>query len=434
MKERQFPRSFFVYWQLTLGVLGIICPVVSYADEGFGMTKANVFLERLRPADVFIPGTEIDVRASGEGEGSDVERRLVSSLESQLLGNDLRLSRAIDQPSTVIEVAILDSNGDSRWESRQVSRMVAAGKDSKGKTRYESRKVTVRYKIVSYFLSLSFQVQDMKSGRTLDADTVEYDFKKEYEDGKGALEKAQLEGLAIQDVSQRIAQRLTPTAERIGVLLPKKSFKDYINLAEAGLWNRYLEALERLPARPNRKDEAYRQYAMGVAYEALGYGVEDPETAIRYLEQATEQYNAAIEGNPAEKYFTGGFEGSGFFAGLKKGWAGGDGEAKQAMAPIERVRSALEQYQRVIEYREKNVILAQAGARALEADAGDDDRITNRSIIEMAAAGLSDDVILAALKHAEAMDFDTSPRGLIELAKGNVSERVIQYLQEIGSK
>ena len=167
MRYDKFTRRMCVFWQLALMGVASIFPTAVRADEGFGMPKTTVYLQRVKPADVFIPGTDIDVRVSAEGNGGDIERRLVSSLESKLLGNDPRLSRAIHQPSTVVEVTVLDNRGDSRWESRQVSRTVAAGKDSKGNTRYESRKVTVRFKIVSYFLSVAYQVQDMQSGATL---------------------------------------------------------------------------------------------------------------------------------------------------------------------------------------------------------------------------------------------------------------------------
>jgi hypothetical protein len=50
-------------------------------------------------------------------------------------------------------------------------------------------------------------------------------------------------------------------------------------------------------------DDAYRLYDVGVAYEALGYGADDPKQAVTYLQKASTNYGKAIDSNPGEKYF-----------------------------------------------------------------------------------------------------------------------------------
>ena len=91
-------------------------------------------------------------------------------------------------------------------------------------------------------------VIDLRSGRS--ADTVDWNVQNEFQDGNGA---------------------------------------PYVSSPEA---------LEKMPARPNPADEAYRHYAMGVAYEALGHGAEDADTTRKYLDQASTQSSNAIDGNP----------------------------------------------------------------------------------------------------------------------------------------
>lgn len=52
----------------------------------------------------------------------------------------------------------------------------------------------------------------------------------------------------------------------------------------------------------------------------------------------------------------------------------------------------------------------------------------NEDIIAMARAGLSDNIIISAIRTAALTKFDLTPSGIIALKKGGVSERVIQAL------
>ena len=413
---------------LCLAIL-LLAPAAGFAGEGFGWPKKRtVQLQRQRPADVYLAGTRIAIRPSGKG--GDVERQLSSWLESELLRNDSRLEVA-EPPDTEIEVEVLQDDHNASWENRTVTKQVEAGKDSKGKTIWRSQEVSVRYEVIHYLLSVSYKVTDAHRGASLDSGNLSFPFDKDYEEGHGAPERSALVGMAISNVSSQIARRLTPTAEQVGVLLPQGSLKELARLAEANLWDRYLEGLERLPRRPDREDESYRQFALGIAYEALGYRAEDTETALRYLEQASTHYNAAVEGNPGEKYFTQSYDG-GFVGQFFKG--------ERAMAPMDRVRSALVQYQRLVELQQlqdeaSTTVASTAGSKGtLDSSTGGNpgsDALTNRSVIEMSQAGLPEDVILTAVKSAPSTAFDLSPTGLVELARGKVSHSVIQQLQTL---
>ena len=61
------------------------------------------------------------------------------------------------------------------------------------------------------------------------------------------------------------------------------------NLAEKGLWSRYLETLETMTPLSKTTDDAYRLYNIGVAYEALAYQSEDKNATEKFLEKARHQ-------------------------------------------------------------------------------------------------------------------------------------------------
>src|SRR6185295_1902853 len=146
----------------------------------------------------------------------------------------------------------------------------------------------------------SYTVQDQGARKTLFADSLDIPYHKEFEDGSGAPTEADLTASVVQQAVGQIIYKLTPTEETLQVLVPKGSFEDYINLAEAGLWSRYSETIEARPALANPVEEAYRQYALGLSYEALGYGADSTETTLRYLEQAAQHYNSSLSLNPKE--------------------------------------------------------------------------------------------------------------------------------------
>lgn len=56
------------------------------------------------------------------------------------------------------------------------------------------------------------------------------------------------------------------------------------------------------------------------------------------------------------------------------------------------------------------------------------DTIRNSDVIAMVKVGLSDSIIIAAIKQSASAEFDVSPAGLIALKTGGVSEAVIQTL------
>ncbi len=400
------------------------------AREGFGIARKTATLVRINPPKVFLMGTRISVKATSQSSlDQALAERIRSQLESELISADGRLTVDAMNPEVLTEVSVLQDDYNEDWQKRKEIQRRQVGKDAKGKPVWQDYEVEVSYKAVSYAFRSAYKVTDLVKGKSLDADSIRFDSKKDYREGSGAPQKFELENSGAAAVVSQIVPRLTPSREKIGVLLPKGSLEDFLRLAENGLWNKYLEALEGLPEKPKPADEAYRQYALGTAYEALGYGAEDPATTLKYLEQAATYYNRALESNPEEKFFSKSYDSF---------WT-----SKSAPAPLERVKEALTDYRRIVEFRESYAklqvaksALPIAGGKSLEGSSPErpSNVVDNVAVIQMVRSGLPENVILTAINDASQCRFDVSPKRLVELSEAKVSVQLIQRMQEMTGK
>lgn len=416
-------------------------PVEGLPSEGFGvLNKDFAVVNRVHPPRVFLTGTKIAVKVEGQTTVQKAAaERLRSLLESELLGADPRLSLDPSRPETLVEVTVVEDAADRKSETRRMTRLIDTGqKDAKGKPIFRSQEENVRYEIVAHSFSAAYRVQDVRSKANLDADTLNYKYSEEFMGGNGAPNDQALEASAISRTVEAVRARLTPTQEQVGVLLPRGSLKDLNNLATAGLWNQYLEALQVLPQRPKPEDEAYRQYATGLAYEALGYAAETADDTLRYLQQASAFYNQALQANPGEKYFSQPYARSAFNLAsfLKPGTGSGSSPASTLPAPLTRVRAALVDYQRIKEFHPPAELESKALSATGEgvATAETEDLLDNGDVIDMVKAGLAEDIILSAIDAADQNSFDVSAKGLIQLGKAKVSKAVILRIQAKAAK
>ena len=410
------------------------------AKEGFGMMKKLVTLHRINPPEVLITGTRI--QAVGKGEGRDrqeIATQIATQLGSELVQHDSRFSLDAQRPQTIVEVTVLNHSYDTTWENREGTRLEPAGKDDKGKMQYRSVDVTLRYQIVNHRFGASYTVQDQSTRKTLFADSLDIAFREDFQDGHNAPTEADRMGAAVQQTVGKIVYQLTPTEEALQVLVPKGSFEELINLAEAGLWSRYSEAVEARPALPNPQEEAYRQYALGVSYEALGYGADSAETTLRYLEQAAQHYNSALSLNPKEDFFSKAYEGSILSAvgrsslNVLRGTSGQEPIAsgrRQAPAPLQRVQAAMTKYQTLVSQNEiRSTGTGGVGAKAIGTGTSAPQGMTNSDVISMIQGGVPEEIVLGAIDKAEECAFDTSPNGLIELAKAKTGKEILKRIQ-----
>lgn len=436
--------------------LSALAVVPAWAGDGFGtLTKDFAVVNRAHPPRVFLTGTRIAVKASGQTAAlKPAAEKLRTLLESELLSADSRLTVDEKSPQTLVEVTVVEDTGKNTWGTRMMVERVDTGReDAKGKPIYHDEKTPQKYETVTHTLSVAFKARDVRTKANLDADSFTKKFSQEYVDGDGAPELETVETSAINEVVDQIRTRLTPTIEKLPVLLPRGSLKDLNNLATAGLWNQYMEALESLPQRPKTDDESYRQYALGLAYEALGYAAETPDDTLRYLQQASAYYNQALQANPGEKYFSQPFSRHSFSVGkllkpsqlFHKSESAIEESADSAKIssddvppPLERVKAALVDYQRIKDFPSGagggTGKSAQADAKTKK-DAGKaDDVLDNDDVIEMVKAGLPEPVILTAIDSAASHQFDVTAKGLIQLGKARVSKTIIEHIQSRASR
>jgi tetratricopeptide (TPR) repeat protein len=407
----------------------LLAALPASAKEGFGFfTKTAASVMRTTPAPVPLLGTRISVQAtSTEAANSGLAQRIQTQLEAALLARDSRLATDTAAPETLITVTVLQNAHSEKWERRKETETREAGKDAKGKTVYQNYEVEVNYKVVTHAFEASYKVTDRAKRSSLDAGPIHAPFENAFREGKDAPEAFNLENAAIEKAANQIANRLTPTREKIGVLLPKGSLEDLAPLAEAGQWNKYLEALEKRSPASNPIDESYHQYALGTAYEALGYAADEPATTLKYLEQADSFYNKALEANPKEKFFSQAYDS--LFS------------SKKAMAPLGRVQSALVSYRRIKDFKDTDEVRLAAkdaggkGEKSLAGGAaggaGGAERLDNAAVIRMVQAGLAQDIVLTAIVGATENAFDISSKGLIELSEAKVDRQIILRIQEV---
>ncbi len=109
----------------------------------------------------------------------------------------------------------------------------------------------------------------------------------------------------IRDVVVQIASKLGNTTRSIEVQVATGDS----HLDRAGeffdqqLWSRGLDELEKTPAFPKPEEESYRQYDLGLAYEAISYNSSNANDQRENIFKAAEYYDKALELNPKEKYF-----------------------------------------------------------------------------------------------------------------------------------
>ncbi len=396
------------------------------AREGFGFKKKAVDVMRTIPPATNAGARRVAIKVDAErGADEDDARTLERYITEHIVNGGGTVAES--KPEVELNVAIDRLDSHETWETyteyeRQQTGTKREWNESKKKYEdkpvYSNVSVQKERKVITANLSGSYDIaaknKDVAHG------TLDDDFRKTYGDYDHPPAPSELEDDMLKRAARQVAAQLVPTQERTTLLVPRASFEPLIPLAESGAWDRYLAAVEAMPAKKSPKDEAYRHYALAIAKEAIAY-TKDRAEALDMLRAAQSHYETAASLNAEEELFR-----KGYTSLLSSGNIG---------SPLTRVSDSVTRYDawsatggttRVASTQP----VAATPSKPSTAAAG----IRNQTVIDLAKAGLSDENIILAIDGAASTQFDVSPEGLIALSKGGVSKTVIAHMQKKSRK
>ncbi|MGZ8709719.1 MAG: hypothetical protein ACXW28_05785 [Thermoanaerobaculia bacterium] len=399
------------------------------AREGFGFSKKAVDIMRTIPPATNAGARRVAIRVESErGADQDDSRTLERYLTEHIVNGGGTVAEG-GKPEVELNVAIDRLDSHETWETYTVQERQQTGTKrewNESKKKYETKpvysnvSVQKQRKVINASLSGTWDIA--AKNRDVANGTLDDDFRRTYGDYDTAPAPSSVEDDMISKAARQIAAQLVPTQERATVLVPRASFEPLIPLAESGAWDRYLAAVEAMPAKKNPKDEAFRHYALAIAKEAIAYGRENRAEALDLLRAAQSHYETAASLNPGEELFR-----KGYTSLLATSDIG---------SPLTRAKDSVARYDAwsatgtTTRIASTQPVAAAPSAPSKPSAAG----MRNQTVIDLAKAGLSDENIMLAIDGAAKTQFDVSPEGLIALAKGGVSKSVIAHMQKKSKK
>jgi hypothetical protein len=224
-----------------------------------------------------------------------------------------------------------------------------------------------------------------------------------------------VEDQLIDNVIRKAAGRVSPGRRPVNVLLARSDDVDrYNELAQNRRWQEWESSLLTVKPHRDRKRDADRRHNLAVAQESLAYEAAEVEDALNHLGRAREIITQAAAQHPDEKYIT---------------------------ESLTRINASETAYRQVAALQQQTNTRPAANAPTRSdtrraspapttASGSDGDTLSNADVIELRAAGLDDDNLIATIKAAKATTFDLSPAGLRSLLQAKVSNRVITAMRE----
>jgi hypothetical protein len=400
--------------------------VSAEAREGFGFKKKAVEFDRTIPPATNAGARRVQVKVESERGGErDDARTFERYITEHILAGSGTVADSKAEVNIDVELDRLESH--ETWETYTDYERRQTGtkrewnekkKQYEDKPVYTSVAVQKQRKVIDAKLSGVYTI-DAKNHEVASGN-IDESFRNTYGDYDSAPAPSTVEDNLLKRAAKKVAAQIVPTTERVAVLVPRASFEPLIPLAESGQWDQYLAAVEAMPAKKNGGEEAFRQYALAIAKEALAYQKERHE-GLELLRAAQSHYRTAAALNPGEELFRKGY--TSLFAsstigepGVRVGdsvtryetWSGTGGAVRVASTtPVAGPSS-------------------KPAASGKPATAG----MRNQTVIDLAKAGLSDENIILAIDGATSTQFDVSPEALIALSKSGVSKSVIAHMQK----
>jgi len=409
-------------------LIAVAVAVPALGREGFGFAKKAVEMARTVPPSTNAGARRVKVTVTSDrSDARDDAQTLNRYISEAILAGAGSLADS-GKPEVMIDVSLdrVESHESYDTETEYVRQQTGTKRKwNEKKQKYEdeaiysSVPVQKSYKVLTATVSGAYDVgtknSDVASG------SIDQQFREKYSDGESSRAPSDVEDELMRKAARAIVAHLVPTNDSVNVLLPRSTFEKFIPLAESGQWDRYLTAIEGVPANRNLKDEAYRQYALAVAKEALAYTNEDRKEALAMLRGAVAHYQQAIDMNGSEELFR-----KGYVSLLA---------ANSIGVPLSRINDSVARYEKWTSGGPTRV-----ASRDPEPDPEPEPEparkngMRNQTVIDLANAGLSDENIKLAIDGAESTAFDVTPNALIALAKGGVSKNVIAHMQKRSKK
>ncbi len=411
-------------WTLLL-VAGLATPAHAQFRRGLGDAR-EVTLFPVEPPAMLLPSNatiEVVVRNASSAPAR-IADRVKELLGRQLTDNDPRL-RLAEQRGDIVLTATLTEFTESRRtstkyvsETRQIGTREVTDKNGKKRTEptyeYGRNRPSV---VISANAGVRVEVRRRQGGTSLADETARHSVSEEHIADQNPPSREAVEDQLIDNVIRKAAGRVSPGRRPVNVLLARSDDVDRLNeLALSRRWQEWEASLLTVKPHRDRKRDAYRLHNLAVAQESLAYETAEVEDALNHLARAREIITQASTQHPDEKYIT---------------------------ESLTRIDNSVTAYQQVaVLQQQMNTRLANdapssgdtrraspAPAPAPRIEVGGE-TMTNADIIELRAAGLDDDNLIATIKSAKGTKFDLSPTGLRALLQAKVSNRVITAMRE----
>jgi hypothetical protein len=445
-------------------------------SQGFSGTLGNkktIILHRKLPAAVKLTGisTFSVVGNAKSKDQADVAQNLSEILVTEIQKDDRRLQEEKNSADLVISCTITHYEVPPPQTSTRSEAVLQNGHMVQVPKQY--------YRLIGE-LEVAYQAKDRKTGKMLDSQNLSAKYNREFESGTNeATDKSitskmtdpfkklagkkvedsgapptplELRELLIHQVVSQIASRLVSTDEPVQVLLAHGKQLDSANkLADSGMWQRYLEALETTTPFPDPREDAYRLYNIGVANEALAYQTEDRKAASTLLQDAAINYGKAIDQRPDEKYFlepqTRIETAITYYKKLGETATTAAADPPPASSASSSSNSAAAKSSTSHSSTKSSTTSTTASnssgsssggsstatktpAKTASSTAPAPPALTNQKIIDMVKGGVDEDNIIATIREAPNVQFDLSPDGQINLAQNGVKGKLLAAMRE----
>jgi hypothetical protein len=375
-------------------VLFVMLIAGSVAAQIPGIGREHAELSRLRPADVHLANQTIKVEVNAvDARAAGITERMRKLVVDRMIGVNKNLREVSRDPYYLVTVSITRYDYDERTENKKKLMVKDQGK----------------FKIITAGLEVSYNVVRVAGNVTLWGGDVPANFKNEYQEGvETAPIKAEVENALIRNAVSAILVKLTNTEEKFKVrLMGKNELSRFARLAQARQWAEYIDSITSLPEQKvDEKGESDfegdRHYDLSIAHEARFYETmwKDYKRAQQYFELADSSLRAARKYDPRESEYI-------------KAQAR-LGQAKQYFETIK------ERFPKDVE-PERPI--------GTPPPPPPSEGMINKDVIDMVNAGVSERHIIEQINEAKLKNFDTSPKGIIQLTTAGVSEKIIDTIK-----